>query len=233
MRKKHMRRWAVIGLLLASLNMMSCSVAGLGYLAGVLMGLDTRVEARFTFPKQARDDHPYRILVITNADLGTQLDMGHVDRQLNDLVARKIFEGLEADGKKYKVIDAKKVEKWQDEHHNWRTLAPNEIGQALEAGYVVYLEVENISFFEDGTRRQLLQGRADVGVTVWEVNDNGGNVVFGPDVHSCEFPKGRPVSASDLALVKFRRAFLSRLAEEISWFFIPHDSGLDYGREPF
>lgn len=206
-----------------------CSVLAPFYFVAVMLGMDNRIPPRFQFP-----DGPHRILVVTTSDLGTQVDVGHIERELNEKVARLLFERLSAE-RKFKgiqVIKASKLARWQDEHPDWHGKSPAEIGRALEADYVIFVEIDNFTLFEDGANRQLLQAKAEVSVSVVRVEGEEGEVVFPRDTFNFEFPKGRSIHISDITPNRFRREMLQRLAEQIVWYFVPHGFGEDFGRDP-
>jgi hypothetical protein len=223
-------RWLLVLSGLASLVLTSgCNLLGAIYFAAIMLGMDTTTPPAFTFPEDAR-----RVAVVTTADYTTQVHTAHLDHDLSEIVARKLFEGFDSDKKtrQIKIIKAGKVAKWQDEHPNWRSLDPVEIGRALEADYVIYLELSGVTYYEDGPSKQLYRGKADVAITVIRVDDEDGES-FPLDELQFEFPKGRPLPAADFPLNRFRAEFLNRLSDQIIWKFIPHDEVYNPGADRF
>lgn len=226
------RAW-VLALLPLLGTLFGCQILAPFYLAALMMGYDQRIPPVFEFPEDA-----HRIVVVTYIDLDTQAESGHLDQELNDNLSRRLFQGFDdpknpiAEKKRdIQVIKASRVAKWQDEHHDWTTMEPAEIGQALKADYVVYLEVGRIKLYEDGPSQILYRGHADVTVSVVRVENE--EVVFGPEPLSIYYPKDRPVPVSpEIPPAKFRREFIRRMAERISWFFLPHESGEEFEKTP-
>ncbi len=224
------RRWLLVLGGVMTLGLSGCSLVNLIYFIAILGGMQTTSDPKFTFPEDAR-----RIAVVTTADYTTQVNTVHLDQDLNELIARKLFEGFDGDRKTrhIKVIKASKVAKWQDEHPNWRSLDPVEIGRALDANYVIYVELAQVAFYEDGPSKYLYRGKADLGVTVYRVDEEDGETPMPRDELHFEYPKGRPIPVADLPLNRFRREFLNRLSNEVVWYFIPHEVLYDASADRF
>ena len=207
-----------------------CSILGLAYFVGLMVGMETREKPKFGFP----EEQSLRIVVVTRTDFGSQIELGAVDRELNEMVARKLFEGFDGEKKlkQVKVIKATKVAKWQDEHPNWHGLEPVEVGRAFQADYVIYLEVLGLNLYEDGATRNLYHGRTDVAITVVKVDDSDGEQLHQEELHF-EYPINRPIPSADLSLARFRREFLGRLADQVSWYFVPHEQVYNPGADRF
>jgi len=231
---KAIRKHLLLVLTLPTLaSLMGCQILAPFYLAAIMMGYDQRIPPAFEFPEDAK-----RIVVVTYTDLDAQVELGHIDQELNDVLSRMLFQGFDEPKnalvdkpRKIDVIKASRVARWQDEHHDWTTMDPAEIGAALKADYVIYLEVGKIRLYEDGPNQILYRGHADVTVSVVRVEND--EVAFGPETLSIHFPKDRPIPVSpDLPPSKFRREFIRRMAERISWFFLPHESGEEFEKTP-
>ena len=219
-------RWWYVLLLLGSPLLTGCSIFAPFYFAAIMMGYDTRMPPQFEFPEDAK-----RIVVITYTDLETQMEMGRLDREINELVSRRLFEGFGDDEDKPEIILARKVAEWQDRHPDWEDYDPAEIGRQLKADYVIYLELSELSLFEDGASKSLYHGQVEVAISVIRCED--GELAFAKDVLAIEIPRGRPIPASEMPFRKFRRYFVSEIARRISWYFLPHDRTEEYDRDPF
>jgi hypothetical protein len=198
----------------------------------LLTGKDHRMEAEFVFPENP--DRAIRVAVLTCTETGNLLrGYGRIDKDLNELVSRRLDEGFlaEKESDKIHIVMASHVAKWQDEHPNWRDLSPAEIGKALKADYVILLEVDNLSFF-DGGDRQLLHGRADITVSVIDVTQGDGDPVKPPTILHSEYPKDRPIY-NPVPFTNFRRDFLKRMAEQVSNHFLPHEIVHEISSDPF
>jgi hypothetical protein len=236
--KRISARLGVLALmLLVALGFTSgCNILAPIYFATILVGMDPRIPPRFDFPEPEKDEPVVKIAVITESDAHTQMELGSIDRELNEAIARRLAEGLFTEKKKHvEVIKASKVHRWQDEHPDWRSITSEaEMGRRLGAAYVVYLELGNFSFYDQGSNKTLLQGKAELAVTVIKVDDDDGEVVLQREYVMVDFPKDRPIPVSgDMTPAKFRRLFLARIAERVCWTFLPHDSSEEYAKDPF
>ena len=214
-------------------SLFGCQILAPFYLAALMMGYDQRVPPTFEFPEDAK-----RIVVVTYAEIDTQTEYGHVDQELNDMLSRMLFKGLDEPTNQFvdkkrdiRVIKASKVAKWQDEHHDWTSMDPAEIGKALKADYVIYIEVGKMSFYEDGPSQILYHGQADVTLSVVRVENE--EVALPRETISIHYPNGRPIPVSpDIPPAKFRRDFIRRVAERLSWYFLPHEHGEEFEKTP-
>ena len=89
-----------------------------------------------------------------------QIDVGHFDRDVSNLLALKIANYT---NKKPEIILAAKVHKWMDEHQDWKT--PYEIGRGLNADYVVFVEIRRVSFYEKEGWKQFYKGTCETSVS--------------------------------------------------------------------
>src|SRR5262249_8250998 len=149
-------------------SMSGCNPFAAFYFVAKMLGADERVPPPFEFKVDEG-----RIMVVTVAPLDMQIESGHIDHDLNSVITRKLIEGfaLERKTKKFQISRADKTAKWQDEHPEWTTMKPGEIGKARNADYVIYVEIESISYFQPGSSRQLLQGKADLQVSVHRIDE--------------------------------------------------------------
>jgi hypothetical protein len=217
---------SLLGLWLVGLSS-GCNLLAPFYFVAILSGKDARVAPVFEFPPDAQ-----RLLVVTYMPVGTQIEVGHFDQELDEAVARRLFEGFEADGKEIQVIKASRLAKWQDENPDWRSMEPDEIGRALKADYVVYLELDHLRFYGEGSNKTLYEGNVEVSISVVRVNEDDGEIVLPKDTLTVEFPRGRPM-ATDMPISRFRREFIRRLTEQICWYFLPHETRDEFARDPF
>ncbi|MFN4261599.1 MAG: hypothetical protein ACK4RK_20130 [Gemmataceae bacterium] len=174
--------------------------------------------------KLASDDKEkeVKVLVLTYAPLETRPEFLRVDYEISHLLTQKLQAAHKEKKQKVTIIPTHKVEKYKDEHPNWRAQGPIDIGQHFKADYVIVLEVDAISLYPSNSHNLFLQGRAQISVDAIDLN----NLDHGPvlrEVYTIEHPRARgPVPTSDTNLQMFRLAFLNRIATEISWYFVPH-----------
>ena len=218
---------------LASLAVLSagCNPFAPFLFTAYLTGADREQRILFNFPDDAK-----RIAVVTQVPFGTRIDMGHLDRDLNEKVAREIFDYFETKkltGKR-EVVRAAKVHKWQDEHPNWMNLDCGEIGRALRVDYLVVLEVRSMTLYEENSSRTLYKGHAEMNVQVYRISADSHEMVYSNPRLVVDFPtKDRPIPVADISFQRFRDGFVDELAKRISWVFVPHETGDQFDRADF
>jgi hypothetical protein len=236
--KRISARWCLLLTLIGSLLFMGgCNVLAPFYFGAILLGMDSRIPPEFQFPEPEDDQKPIRIAVITYADANTQIEFGHIDRDLDDAIGRMLAKGIFDEKKKrIEVVKASKVHRWQDEHPDWHSIASEaEIARRLKADYLVYMEVGQLRLWDEGSSKTLFQGKAELTVAVFKVDEEEGEIVFPRKYLVVDFPKGRPIPAgNDMTLAQFRRMFITRIAQRVCWIFLPHDRGDEFeGKDPF
>lgn len=242
------KTWGVVLTMLAlsfSLPAMSgCTLPTLVYFTAVMLGKDMRapppidlLSYREKLNKPRKE--PLRVAVVTYTDVGTQIHLGPLARELDDALAKTLAKGFEKDKDQLVVLAPAVVHRWQDRNDQWAALEPAEMARQLRADLVIFVELSNPSLFENGSNRTLYRARADVAVTVApahtpEAEDVLSDLVVKNHLH-VEFPRGSgPASVDpDLPPERFRRAFVAYLARELSWLFLPHDPKEEFASEKF
>lgn len=158
-----------------------------------------------------------RILVLAFADNSIQWGHQSVDDELTGLLVSQI---IQAD-KRFEVVPERAIREWKDRNSNWIDKDPQAIGEHFDVDYVLFVEVTTFNL--NTTRNQfLLQGHADVLFKVWDVNKDA--LLFS-DVFERDYPSNRSIELQDLQSEdQFRRMFLRRVAQELSWYIVPHQT---------
>ncbi len=229
-------RWVlgVMALAIGPAMLSGCNPFLFPILVAHMCGYTNRAEAEFEFPEPADPKKPHRVAILTYADVGTQLDAGKIDHELNRMVAQGLWTGIQKEGDEdqVRIITSREVSRWQNDHPDWRTYDPQEIGKALRADYLITIDIESFRLRPQGGGRMFYQGSASLAVRVIKT-DLDGEPVFRPEPLYMQFPKDRPLHDSDnMTEGRFRQAFLGRIAERIVWYFIPHEATPDMARDP-
>lgn len=127
---------------------------------------------------------------------------------------------LAKNGRKIQIVDERELDDWVDKHdwHDYR-----EVGRALKADMVLGMDLER---FEVARGSTLLQGQADVRLTVYDIKKN--LTLWEKRPQTIKFPPNSPYSSSDRQEEDFRRQFIGVLAERISRHFYAYDSRKDF-----
>lgn len=202
------------------LGTLGCALMAPTLLFMDMMGVDDKANIQYHFEKDAK-----RVAVVCHLARNHQIDVGHFDRDLNNMLSPLIAAYTK---KKPEIILAAKVNRWLDEHQDWKT--PYEIGQGLNADYVIYVELRRISFYEKEGWKQFYKGSCDAAVSIHRIGTEQDQAVpvWGPATYSIKFPAGMKPLTADTPVNQFRELFLRHTAERLSWIFVPHASSKEY-----
>lgn len=212
------------GLTILCVGTLGCALMAPVLLGMDMLGVDDKANIKYHFEKDAK-----RVAVVVVQSRSHQIDVGHFDRDVNNQLSQLIAAYTK---KKPEIILAAKVQKWLDEHQEWKT--PYEIGQGLNVDYVVFIDLRRIGFYEKEGWKQFYKGTCEASVGVYRIGTNEDQAVpvWGPNSTSIRFPAGmRPLSDSELTLSQFTELFVRHTAERLSWIFVPHASNQEYGDE--
>lgn len=156
-----------------------------------------------------------KILVLAYADSGIQWGYQAIDAELTGLLIGQMNQG----DSRLELVPERTIREWKDRNPGWMDKDPQAIGEHFDVDYVYFAEIT--SFTLNTTRNQyLLQGHTDVLVKIWDVNKE--SMIF-DDVFERDYPSERQVELQSVASEEdFRRLFLRRIAQELSWRVVPH-----------
>jgi hypothetical protein len=205
-------------------------IAGAGCNPFLLMGHlinsdDPKQKAEFPLkPRPKFEKEEVRVLVLTSTPPTDSPEMVGIDR----LLAAEFIPLLEArcaeNKEKVVVKKLKLVDDFKKETPNWRSMTPYEIGKQFHADYVIDIEVLNISIFEPRSNRQLMRGRAQVGVAAFDMSKTLPDPVFTTEL-PVVYPGAAEVSVNDEPYSTFRHKFVKHLATQLVIKFSAHSSG--------
>lgn len=137
-------------------------------------------------------------------------------------VGIRLANGLDDESQ---IIAPSKIEEWRD-INNWNETEYVELGKGVDADMVVAIEIASYSLTEGST---LFKGRADVTVTVYDIEKDG-QVPYSATPEHFVFPKhGRP--AIQTTEREFEAFYLSQLTTMISNHFLVHDKLESFARD--
>ena len=160
-----------------------------------------------------------RVILLTYARLDTRAEFIHADRQLSEMLATNLRSLAEPAQEQLDVVPPRKVEEYKNAHPNWHEMEVAQIGKKFGADYVIYLEINSLSLYEPGNGNTLFRGRANLLVSLVDVNRPDETPM--QEDYVCVFPSEArgPVPVYDIQPVQFRQAFLSHVARQLSWYF--------------
>jgi hypothetical protein len=185
-------------------------------LLGLLLGGPPSIEPDFdaeTGKSLSKKDT--KVVVVCYAPTELKWNFSSIDDEIAAHVSYRLFEH------KIQCIEPDYVRAWVDQHPDWEVAS--EIGKAFDADYVIEIELESFSLYEEGNTTSLYRGRTVGTVHVSDMKDDGDRI-FNKEIDFA-FPTRVPRSAYDQSLISFKREYLSRLSEKIGFMFYEHYSG--------
>ncbi len=138
-----------------------------------------------------------------------------IGRELAGVIGRKL--SLEKNKSKVNVIDDQKLADWTD-RNDWSDYRA--VGKAMKSDMVVGVDIERFTIRQGPT---LLQGQADVRISVYDIKD-GGKKVCEYKPATIKFPPQAPIPAGERQEADFRRQFIDIVAENVAHHFYAYNS---------
>ena len=168
--------------------------------------------------KKSMTDKGVTVAVVCYAPTELKWDFDEVDFELTKYLSYRLHQHH------ISVVNPDRVRQWLDENPDWDR--PEEIGEAFGVKYVIYIDLQEYSLYENGSN-VLYRGRADGLVSVYEMDETGeGDKIYSKDFVS-QYPLQAPRSTSEVSYPMFKRQYLSRLSEEVGRLFYEHYNGED------
>jgi hypothetical protein len=211
------RLWAGLAVVMLCAG---CNLMALPFF--LIPGMEPKHDAKckLTVPENAKEA---RVVILASCSaVETRAEFLRVDRELSQLLARHLETGFKENKEKIKVVPSSQVERYKDEHPSWQSLTPQELGKYFKSDYVIDLEINSISLYEEGSSNLMYRGHASVNIEVNDVHKGKEGKIY-KEVYTIEFPRGYPLPAdSSTSAPQFRQNFLDRMAKELSWRFTSH-----------
>jgi hypothetical protein len=160
-----------------------------------------------------------RVAVVCRPLVGLSYRDAAVARDL----AKEIHKLLAQNVRDIEMVDQRKVTEWIDEH-SWEEF--NEVGKALDAEYVVGVDLESFSIFQGQT---VYQGKANAVLKVFNCQTD--DPVFERRLPQVVYPPNSARSTGDQQESEFRREYIRVLADHIARHFYPHDAYADFAMD--
>ena len=188
-------------------------------LLGYLIGGPPSIEPDFdSMTNKSMTDKDVTVAVVCYAPTELKWDFDKIDRELSRYVSQRL--GMH----QIKFVNPTRVQAWLDQNPDWDKA--EEIGEALDVAYVIYIDLHKYSLFEENSQN-LYRGNAEAIVSVYEMDDDGhGEKVYSKEILSV-YPIQMPRSTGEVSYTTFKRQYLSRLSEEIGRLFYEYYSGDD------
>lgn len=205
-----------------------CNLAALPYF--LLLGMNAETPAKCPLAKK-NDKKEIKVVLLATTPLDPRPEFLRVDRDLCMKVVAPLEELCKSNKEKLRCVPVAQVEKYKDEHQNWRAFGPEEIGKHFGADYVVQFEIDSISLYEQGSANQLYRGRAAISIGVTDLKKKPEGEIYREE-YTIEYPGAKgPVPASDSNVAQFKQRFLTVIGREMAWRFTAHPMDEEQMRE--
>jgi len=211
-----LRRWRLTALVLFTLSSMACNPLALPYF--LFLGPDPKVDPDFKLTSPDKHKPAKVVILASTPHMETRLELSRADSELAALFAQKLQEECKKNKDNVVVATSTKVQKFKDDHPNWRSLSLEELGKLLEADYVIDLEIDQLSLYEPGSQNTLFLGKAAISVTVADVHKAEEGPAF-QQQYRREYPRSGSLPVTDTNPQKFRRDFLTHVACDLTAMF--------------
>jgi hypothetical protein len=220
------RRWLLAGLTVLSSCTIACNPLTVPYF--LLVGVDPKVEPECSLKDKAIDKEELKVVILASTPLEVRPEFIGVERELVSLLTAKLQAGFKQNKEKVRVASSSWVQRWLEEHPNWKSMELAEVGKQIGGDIIVDLEINRLSMYQEGSSNQLYHGRAEISVTVVDCRQPELEPLFRKE-YSSTYPRSRgEIPISDISAQSFRLAFLSRVATDLSWLFTAHPTGDEY-----
>lgn len=163
-----------------------------------------------------------RVVILTYSNkLETRAELIGADRDISQQLATRLREGCAANDENVVIVNPRKVEEFKSAHPSWTQADLSEIGRHFKADYVVYLEINKLSFFDKADMHQLYKGRIDISISLVDVNNPDGT----PErkEFNCSYPsEAKAIQVDEMPTSRFREEFFAYVVKKISWYFTAH-----------
>lgn len=163
-------------------------------------------------PAEYEDLNQSTIAIVTVTD-SSQYSNDVASRELS----RRVGEVLTKKGKDVQLVRDDLIDQWRDTN-GWDSIDYAAIGAGVQAEKVLAIELFDLRLRDGAT---LYRGRADVTIKVIDVKT--GNVAYTKSLDEYTFPTSTGQHTSETSENRFRKLYLSMLANEIGRSFHPYD----------
>jgi hypothetical protein len=206
-------------MLVAALATTGCNMLALPFF--LIPGMEPKIEAKCKLAAEDKEKE-VKVIILASCGLETRPEFLRVDRDLSRMVAMNLQEAFKKNKEKVTLVPISQIEKYKDEHPNWHSLDPEEIGKHFKADYVINLEIDSISLYEQGSSNTLFRGRTEISLAVVNIKQPKEGPIY-KEEYTCEYPRAKgPIPAGDSNPAQFRQRFLGVVARELSWRFTAH-----------
>lgn len=136
-------------------------------------------------------------------------------------IAGEVSKLLEINLTGAEIVPQRKVDEWIDENDSDDF---EELGKAVKADLVVYIDMAHFDLFAGAT---VYQGSTEVSVAVHDMNDKG-RLIWEEQMGEILYPVHAPIARQGKSVSTFQREYVNVLGDKIARNFYPHDPNADF-----
>ena len=221
------KHWVLFGVL-SAIVCTGCNLAAMSYF---LFSPDPQ-EPPGMQPLAIRDSETeVRVVVLTYCQPEIRPELHNADRELSRGLVHHLREAHKYYKEKVKEIEPAKVDAYKANHPSWNSQDLREIGQHFQADYVIYLEINKLALYEEGSGNTLLRGKAEIATSLIDVTRPDSDPKNKTDVIPYPGESRYAFDVNDKTPTQFRQEFLDYVAKKISWYFVPRPTRDAYSCE--
>jgi hypothetical protein len=169
-----------------------------------------------------------KILILTYMKLDLRPEFLQADREIAFFLEKNLKELTTANKEKISIVSPRKVEDYKNQHPDWQDKEVSDIGKHFKADHVIYLEVNQLSMYEQGSGGTLYRGKADITVSLVDVAKPDESKP--PQPFTASYPRElrMGLTPTDKSPAEFRASFLEYLGKRIAWKFTAHPTRDDF-----
>jgi hypothetical protein len=223
---KTRRRWLTITLLIIA-GGMGCSPLQLPfYIFGPSVDSEKTPATGYNFYTKAREDKhkkEIKVVVLPYHSRSVALDYAGADIKLANAYVKKLTEKFVDNKERVKIVPIHDVEKFKQEHPEWKTMGAKAIGDHFKADYIFDMELSGLGLYDRKSRQPFLLGNIRVSFMILDVEKEGEDPVYNTEFVR-QFPKlgARPVDLDNSSSEKFQQEFFQHVAMEMTWLVTAH-----------
>jgi hypothetical protein len=211
----HTAAWILGAILLGA----GCNFATLPFLWDRVCGNDSMVPPEMMQLADQDKDKLVKVLIVTHQEgVETRPEFLTADQELASALTQGLVEMFKATKENVSIMPSGVVKRYKDDHPDWYMDLPA-VGKHFKADYLIYIEMDHMSLYQDNSRPPFYLGQADVNVKAIDVHH--------PEKEQTksfreQYPPDGPRDATDYNPREFYQLFIGDTAMHIARFFAAH-----------
>lgn len=158
-----------------------------------------------------------RVVVVCRPPTSNEYRHAGAARSIGKLVSQKLAANVED----IEIVSHSEVDNWVDEQE-WDNF--KELGRAVKATRVVYIELDNFDLHKGTT---LYQGDAEIKVTVYDMAKPN-QELWQRNIGQILFPRNSGIPSADKPVQQFKRQFEEIVSDQIAVHFYKHNPNASF-----